>query len=71
MLVKAQGKFLRITPTKTRQVIDLIRGKDVNEAMHILSFVDKRPKVFVEKITSAEELILVSSFNLRSKYVDR
>lgn len=50
MLVKARGKFLRVSPTKVREVIDLIRGKDVNRALGILRLVDKRPKEFIINI---------------------
>lgn len=38
MEVKACAKTLRIPPRKARLVIDLIRGKDVEEAAAILKF---------------------------------
>ena len=38
MEVKATAKTLRIPPRKARLVIDLIRGKDVEEAAAILRF---------------------------------
>jgi large subunit ribosomal protein L22 len=50
MIVKAQGRFLRISSRKTRQVIDLIRGCDVNLALSILGNINKRPRVYIEKI---------------------
>lgn len=50
MLVKAQGKFLRISPTKVRQVIDLIRQKDVTEAQALLFNLNKRPKEYLTKL---------------------
>jgi len=50
MIVKAQARFLRISPTKVRQVIDLIRNKDVLEAEAILLALNKRPKEFLIKI---------------------
>ena len=50
MVIKAQGKFLRITPTKVRQVIDLLRDKDVTEAKNILLNINKRPKEYLIKI---------------------
>ncbi|MFA6017729.1 MAG: 50S ribosomal protein L22 [Patescibacteria group bacterium] len=37
MEVKAQAKFIRIAPRKTRLVVSLIRGKSVREARHQLA----------------------------------
>lgn len=50
MIAKAEGKFLRISPSKARQVIDLIRAKPVPEAESILRLVDKRAKDYLIKI---------------------
>lgn len=38
MQAKAVAKYIRISPRKVRQVVDLIRGKGVNEAFAILKF---------------------------------
>jgi large subunit ribosomal protein L22 len=45
----AKGKFLRGSPQKTRLVIDLIRGKNVNQALAILKFTNKRATHNIEK----------------------
>lgn len=50
MIAKAEAKFLRISPTKVRQVADLIRNKDVLVATAILENINKRPKEFLSKI---------------------
>lgn len=50
MIIKAQGKFLRISPSKVRQVIDLIRQKDVPAAKSLLSLINKRPKEYLIKL---------------------
>ena len=50
MIVKASGKFLRLTPTKVRLVMDLIRGKPVEEANAILFNLNKRPKEVLLKL---------------------
>lgn len=50
MIANAKGKFLRISPRKTRLVIDLIRGQNVKSALSILSNVNKRPRHHLEKI---------------------
>lgn len=53
MIVKAEGKFLRITPTKVRQVMALIRNKDAIEALGILANLNKRPREYLIKILKA------------------
>lgn len=50
MIAKAEGKFLRITPPKVRQVIDLIRNLDVSKAEALLFNLNKRPKEPLMKI---------------------
>ena len=50
MIVKAQGKFLRISPTKVRRVIDLLRGKDALIARAILLNLQVRPRDYLKKI---------------------
>ena len=50
MEVKASIKFLRIAPRKVRLVADLVRGKNVNEAIQTLSFVDKRSAPVLKKL---------------------
>ena len=42
MEAKAVARYIRISPNKARQVVDLIRGKDANEALAILSLLPKR-----------------------------
>ncbi len=50
MDVRAKGKYIRISPQKTRLVVDLIRGKQVEEALGILRFTKKRASKLVEKV---------------------
>ena len=38
---KAVGKFIRVSASKAQQVVNLIRGKDANEADNILMFCEK------------------------------
>ncbi|MCM8800146.1 MAG: 50S ribosomal protein L22 [Candidatus Omnitrophica bacterium] len=44
MLAKAKVRFVRISPTKVRQVLELIKGKDALEAEAILLNLNKRAK---------------------------
>jgi large subunit ribosomal protein L22 len=50
MIAKAEAKHLRASPQKVRQVIDLVRNKDVREAEAILVNLNKRPKEFIIKL---------------------
>lgn len=49
MEAKAVARFVRISPRKARQVIDLIRGKGVDEALNILHFTRKSASQPIEK----------------------
>lgn len=53
MEIKATAKTLRIPPRKARIVIDLIRGKDINEAAAILKFTPNIAAVSVGKILNS------------------
>lgn len=50
MISKAIGHHLRVPPTKVRQVIDLIRGKDVVTSVGILTQVNKGSRDMVMKV---------------------
>ncbi len=72
MIVKAEGKFLRISPTKVRQVIDLIRHKDVLEAQALLTNLNKRPKEYLIKILKqATANAKVKGFNPEQLYISK
>ncbi len=45
----AKAKFLRMSARKLRRVADLIRGKNVEEALNILTFCPKRAATPLEK----------------------
>lgn len=50
MEVKAKISYARMAPRKLRLVADMIRGKDVNEAVKILSFVNKKSAPILKKL---------------------
>lgn len=50
MQAKAVAKTVRIAPRKVRLVLDLIRGKEVGEAMSILQLTNKRASPVVDKL---------------------
>lgn len=72
MIAKAEGKFLRITSTRVRQVADLIRGKDVLSAQATLRMINKRPKEYLGKIlNSAVANAKVKGFDPKNLYVSK
>ncbi len=72
MIVKAEAKFLRISPTKVRQVMDLIRNCDVPEALAILLNLNKRPKEHLIKILrSAIANAKVKGFKPEQLYISK
>ena len=50
MISKASGRFIRMSPQKARLVVDLIRGKNVNEALMTLKFTNKGATGEIEKV---------------------
>src|SRR5918999_3274124 len=61
MEAKASAKYLQGSAQKARLVVDMIRGKNVNQALAILQFTNKRASQAVEKcvrsaIANATEL---------------
>ena len=53
MDVKATAKTVRFTPRKVRLVLDMIRGKDVNEALAILKFTPNQAAGAVAKVVKS------------------
>ena len=50
MEARAIAKTLRVSPIKARLVVDLIRGKDVNDALVILSNMNKKSARLTKKV---------------------
>jgi large subunit ribosomal protein L22 len=64
MEAKAIAKSLRISPIKARLVVDLIRGKDVNEALNILNNTNKKTSKFVIKVVNSAVANATNNFNM-------
>ncbi len=50
METSATLKSVRLSPQKTRLVVDMVRGKAVQEALNILKFSPQRPADIVAKL---------------------
>ena len=53
MQSKAVAKTVRIAPRKVRLILDLVRGKEVGEAISILKLTNKRSSLVVEKLVKS------------------
>lgn len=53
MQSKAVAKTVRIAPRKVRLILDLVRGKEVGEAISILKLTNKRSSPVVEKLVKS------------------
>ena len=64
---KAVAKTIRIAPRKTRLIIDLIRGKSVNEAFAILKNQPQRAARVIEKVLQSATSNAVNNFKLKEE----
>lgn len=74
MEVKASLKYAKIGAQKARLVVDLVRGKDVNEAIRILTFTPKKgarmlKKLIESAVANAENKKVIDVDNLYVKTV--
>jgi large subunit ribosomal protein L22 len=68
---KAKAKYIRMSPRKIRRVADLIRGKNVNEAISILHFTRKNACLPLEKAIHSAVANVVSGQGMKKVDVDR
>ena len=61
---RATAKFVRVAPFKARRVIDLIRGKSVDEAASILRFAPQSASEPVAKVLASAVANAENNFNL-------
>lgn len=50
MEFRAQARYLRVSPQKARLVLDLIKGRRVEDALNTLTFTKKRVAPTIEKL---------------------
>jgi large subunit ribosomal protein L22 len=66
MQAKAIARNVRIAPRKARLVVDLIRGKSVDEAAAILRFTPKAASPVVEKVLSSAIANAEHNYNMNT-----
>ncbi len=62
----AKAKYIRIAPRKARIVIDLIRGKNIDEAIAILKFTPKIGALIVEKVLKSTIANAEHNYNMNT-----
>mgnify|MGYP002512801791 CR=1 FL=1 len=53
MEAKAVAKYVRMSSSKLKPVTDLVRGKDLNEALTILKFTPGKGSELIEKVVKS------------------
>ncbi len=53
METSAKLRYARLSPQKTRLIVDLVRGKKVQDALNILRFSPQRPAGIVAKLVQS------------------
>lgn len=74
MEVKAKLRYARVGAQKARLVADEVRGKNINEAVRILTFMDKKPAEMILKlvnsaVANAEQKQVIDLDNLYVKHI--
>jgi large subunit ribosomal protein L22 len=67
METRAVARFVRISPQKVRLVVDLVRGKKVEEADHVLAFTRKRAAGLVRKVLKSAMANAANNPNIDEK----
>jgi large subunit ribosomal protein L22 len=79
MAVKSMGRYVKVSPQKTRLVIDMIRGRPVQEALDILRdspkaiarTVEKIVKLAVADAENNQDIADVDTLYIKTAYVDQ
>ena len=64
MEAKASARMIRMSPRKARQVIDLIRGKDLEEAQNILKVTPRKASHYIGKVLDSAAANAENNFNM-------
>lgn len=67
---KARAKYVRISPFKVRPVVDLVRGKSVDEAKEILLLNQKKASKIVGKLIDSAVANVIQLNEDKNKEID-
>lgn len=78
MEVKASLKYARVGEQKARLVANLVRGKDVNDALKTLTFLNKKSALMIKKLIESavanadyKKTINLDKLYVKTIYVDQ
>ena len=63
---RAVARYIRVSPLKARQVADLVRGKNINEAVGILRYVNKKAAPLINKVLRSAIANAEHNYNMDS-----
>lgn len=66
MEARAIARYIRVSPFKARQVADLVRGKDTEEALAILRYTNKKSAPLIRKVLQSAIANAEHNFDLDS-----
>ena len=64
MEAKAVAKYVRMSPIKLQPICDLVRGKNVNDALAILRFTPGKGSAIVEKVVESAKANAENNFDM-------
>ena len=64
MEAKAVAKYVRMSPIKLKPIADLVRGKDLNEALNILKFTPGKGSEIVVKVVQSAAANAENNFDI-------
>lgn len=64
MEAKAVAKYVRMSPSKLKPLADLVRGKDLTEALTILKFTSGKSAEYVEKVVQSAKANAENNFEM-------
>ena len=64
MEAKAVAKYVRMSPIKLQPICDLVRGKNVNDALAILKFTPGKGSAIVEKVVASAKANAENNFDM-------
>ncbi len=67
MEAKAVARYVRVSPQKARLVVDLIRGKKINNAIATLAFTRKAVSKIIDKVLKSA---VANAENTKKKKID-
>lgn len=73
MEAKAQARYVRIAPRKVRVVMNLIRGKKLDEVLTILRFTPKAASKMLEKLVKSAAANAQNNYEMNrdALYIDK